>query len=154
LSAFRRCFFYSLGAGGCDDGACGRATRRRGFFVCVCVCVCGSPVRRGAVVRDAGRGKEAIAHLRFPVCAPPAETHGLVGFGCSQSQLKCRPAVPGGARFCSVLFCFASLSPTTPRSIVWCSFIHGLIETRYLLASYNSDLELLSLRFVWFSPTP
>lgn len=63
----------------------------------------------GAVVRDAGRGKEVIAHLLSPLCAPPAETHGLVG--CL--QLKCRPAVPGarcpsvpveaGGRFWSAL---------------------------------------------------
>lgn len=111
------------------------------------VCVCGSPVRWCGTY--AGRGKEAIAHLRFPVCAPPAETHGLVGLGVHSSSAGAAqlfPAAPG-----SVLL--ASLSPT-PCSTCWCSFTHGLIETRYLLASYNSDLELLSLRFVWFSPTP
>lgn len=126
-----------------------RVVGRRGeaFPLCVCVVVRYS----GAVVRDAGRGKEAIAHLRFPVCAPPAETHGLVGFGCS--QLKCRPAVPGGARFCFACFHFTNYSTF---HLFWCPFMHGLIETRYLLASYsNSDVEeLLSLRFVWFSPTP
>jgi hypothetical protein len=88
-------FFYSLGAGGCDDGACGRATTRRGFS-CVCVVVrCGG----------AGRTPDA-ARKRLPICA----------FRCARLQLKRTvwlgwvftaqvPVPPSCSRRRPVLFC-------------------------------------------------